>query len=95
MKYVTAFWKGLTHNADGTFSSTKFWQAFGYVVASWVIVVLTMNDRMSAEYLLIYLGAVTAARSFQNYLVARGTTKQEAPNYDLINDPSLRPPREG
>lgn len=73
-----AFIKGLTHNADGTFSSTKFWQAIGYIIASIIMLKLTWAGTMSAEYILIYLGAVTAARSFQNYLVAKAP-KKEAP----------------
>jgi|GEM_PF-6911690 len=72
---MRALWRHLTYNADGTPSSTKLWQAVGYTIASWIIVYLTMHGAMSAEYLLIYLGALTAARSFQNYLVAKGQSR--------------------
>ncbi len=69
---MRVLWRHLTHNADGTPSSTKLWQAVAYTVASWIMVYLTLHGLMSGEYLLIYLGALTAARSFQNYLVSRG-----------------------
>lgn len=69
---LRSLWRLLTHNADGTPSSTKFWQAVAYTVASWIMVHLTLHGAMSSEYLLVYLGALTAARSFQNYLVAKG-----------------------
>lgn len=65
IKYVL---HGLSHNSDGTFSSTKVWQGAGYVTAMYVIVLLTLQDKMSAEYLLIMLGATAGARTFQNYL---------------------------
>jgi len=68
MKHVRELYVGLTRNADGTFSSTKFWQAVGYITATWVIVYLTMLDKIEFEYFLAYLTAATAARSFQNYL---------------------------
>lgn len=35
----------------------------------------TLHGSMSSEYLLVYLGALTAARSFQNYLVAKGQAR--------------------
>lgn len=67
-----ALWLLMTHNADGTPSSTKLWQSVGYVVASWIMVYLALHGLMSCEYLLVYLGALTAARSFQHYLIAKG-----------------------
>ncbi len=69
---MRALWRHLTYNADGSPSSTKFWQAVAYTVSSWIMVYLTLQGAMSGEYLLIYLGALTAARSFQDYLVAKG-----------------------
>lgn len=71
MKWLSVLWMGLTHNSDGSFSSTKFWQGFGYLVTTFVIVSLTVQGNMSAEYLLIYLAAVTSARGFQSYLVSK------------------------
>ena len=73
MKYLAILFKGLTHNADGTFSSTKFWQGVGYSVASYVMVILTVHDKMSAEYLLIYLASAAGGRAFQNYLETKKT----------------------
>ena len=67
-------WKHLTHNSDGTPSSTKFWQMVGYVISSCIMIWLTVTNSMSGEYFLIYLGALTASRGFQNYLVAKGKT---------------------
>lgn len=70
-KHLRSLWLLLTHNADGTASSTKFWQTVAYTVASWIMVHLTLHASMSSEYLLVYLGALTAARSFQHYLTAK------------------------
>lgn len=72
---MRALWRHLTYNADGTPSSTKFWQAVAYTVASWIMVYLTLHGVMSSEYLLVYLGALTAARSFQHYLTAKGQAR--------------------
>ena len=77
LKYVL---KGLTHNADGTFSSTKVWQGAGYVTAMYVTVMLTTSGSMSAEYLLILLAATAGARTFQNYLSAKTGKSNEPQN---------------
>lgn len=75
---LRSLWRLLTHNADGTPSSTKFWQAVAYTIASWIMVHLTLHGSMTGEYLLVYLGALTAARSFQHYLTAKaGVTTPE------------------
>lgn len=74
MNWLQDLYIGLTHNADGTFSSTKFWQGIGYGVACYVLVMLTLNDKMSAEYLLILLAATAGGRGFQNYLASKNAT---------------------
>jgi hypothetical protein len=72
MKFITGLWRGLTHNADGTFSSTKFWQCIGYIAATFIVIKMTLNGNLGTEMFLVYVGAITAARSFQNYLSAKG-----------------------
>ena len=81
MKFLRDLWVMLTHNDNGIPSSTKFWQLVGYIVSSWVIVYLTLHDSMSAEYLLIYLGAATASRGFQNYLATKNQANQPSQDY--------------
>jgi len=81
VRWLKALWLGLTHNTDGSFSSTKFWQTVGYICATYIVVALTLSGKMTAEILLIYVGAVTAARSFQNYLTARGQQQQGYSSY--------------
>lgn len=76
IKYIL---HGLSHNADGTFSSTKVYQGLGYVTCMYVIVWLTWNDKMTYEYLLIMLAATAGGRSFQTYLASKSKNHEPTP----------------
>ena len=87
MKSLKNIWWGLTHNADGTFSSTKLWQTVGMVVSTIIVIKLTWTGGMSYEILLVYLGATTAARSFQTYLINKGKEPERRSKHYPIDDP--------
>lgn len=71
--------KGLMHNADGTFSSTKFWQSIGMGVATYVVVLYAQAGTLGTEMFLSYMALVTGARSFQNYLATKKPPGNEPP----------------
>jgi hypothetical protein len=47
--------RGLTHNADGTFSSTKSMQVVGFAFVTWWLTMLVQADAFTEWYLLSYL----------------------------------------
>lgn len=101
--FFVDLWSLLTKNADGTNSSTKFWQTVANITATWIMIHLTVSGLMSAEYLLIYMGALTAARGFQTYLFNKTAIKtqdriamQQQHHEDEDEDePPTKPPRTG
>jgi hypothetical protein len=78
LRTIRELYTGLTRNADGSFSSTKFWQAVVYTVCSWVIIVLTHQGKMSVEYFTLYMLIATGARSLQNYFVNKSSNTKVA-----------------
>lgn len=66
---------GLTAT-NGTFSSTKTFSSVAYITATWVIVYLTLYDRISTEILLVYLGTVAG----HNVLLRKFSPVKGKPN---------------
>lgn len=64
---------GLTRNSDGSFSSTKFWQTVVYTVSTWIMIRITLDEKMTLDFFLVYLAIATGARSFQTFLTNKSS----------------------
>jgi hypothetical protein len=54
-RLIHAFYALFIYDEHGNYSHTRFWSSIAYAVASWVIIELTLNKSMSAEYLFTYM----------------------------------------
>lgn len=66
---LQAFLKALVSTADGKVSHSKLWSNLGFVVASFIVVYLTVVDKLTTEYFLIYL-ASTVSNSTASKIIA-------------------------
>lgn len=62
---------------DGALSHTKFWSNVAYAVATWIMVNLTINSKLTEDYLLWYLATVAGHTSVSKFLSQRGIKKDE------------------
>ena len=52
-------------------SLTKMLQLVGSVVATWLIVYITVHNKMSVDYLMVYLAYVGAIEGWRNFVATR------------------------
>ena len=68
-------------NADGGKPShTKFFSSVGYVITSWVIVYLSIHDKITADFLFTYLGIVSAHTGFSKWVNSKQPKIEETEN---------------
>lgn len=67
---------------SGRLSLTKFWSFIGCAVATWIVVYLTLKDKMSWEYFVAYLGSVGGFSQISKWLAYRykATGQSEVPD---------------
>jgi hypothetical protein len=49
-----------------------------YTICSWIMVLLTLHDKMTVEYFTLYMLIATGARTLQNYFVNKSSNTQVA-----------------
>lgn len=62
---------------DGVASHTKVWSNIAYGVATWIIVHLTLNNRLTEDYLMWYLAIVAGHTTVSKYLASKGKKNDE------------------
>jgi hypothetical protein len=67
MNFLKAIYLGLTHNADGTFSSTKNMRVLGFGFVTWWLTTLVQAGQFSEWYLLAYLVFPFGLRGLQTF----------------------------
>lgn len=67
LRLLSSLWRGLTHNADGSFSSTKVMQVVGFAFVTWWLTVLVHSGNFSEWYLLSYLVFPFGLRGLQTF----------------------------
>lgn len=67
----------LFSEADGSLSHTKTWSNVAHGVATWIMVNLTINSKLTEDYLLWYLAIVAGHTSVSKFLSLRGQKKDE------------------
>ena len=72
MNTLRQLWRHLTYGADGTPSTLTFWTSVAYLTVTFVVIWQTVQDQISTELILVYLGAVAgqtfATRAFNSYV---------------------------
>ncbi len=53
--------RDLCRHPDGRVAISKFWTNIAYLAATWIVIKMTLMDRMTFEILLVYLGVVGSA----------------------------------
>ena len=69
-------------DSTGVPSATKFFSSIAYFVASWVIIRLTLNEHLTVDYYLVYLGVATGHSSFVKFLSTKnnaGKLEEDVP----------------
>lgn len=62
---------------EGKVSHTVFFSSVAYAIASWIMVNLTINSKLTEDYLLWYLAIVAGHTSVSKFLSLRGQKKDE------------------
>lgn len=62
---------------DGVASHTKVWSNIAYGVTTWIIIHLTLNNRLTEEYLMWYLAIVAGHTAASKYLSSKGKKNDE------------------
>lgn len=70
-KLLGSIYRGLTHNADGTFSSTKVMQVVGFAFVTWWLTELVIAGKFTEWYLLAYLVFPFGLRGLQTFASLR------------------------
>ncbi|WP_332751795.1 hypothetical protein [Hydrogenophaga sp.] len=70
-KLLGSVYRGLTHNADGTFSSTKVMQVVGFAFVTWWLTELVQAGTFTEWYLLSYLVFPFGLRGLQTFASVR------------------------
>lgn len=70
-KLLGTLYRGLTHNADGTFSSTKVMQVVGFAFVTWWLTELVRAGTFTEWYLLSYLVFPFGLRGLQTFASVR------------------------
>lgn len=63
---------------DGRFAMSKFWGSVAYAVATWIVIRLTVNEHMTYEILLVYLGTVGSAEVAKKLIEVKYKEKKDA-----------------
>jgi Ca2+/Na+ antiporter len=64
-------WRDMLTRDGNKVSTTKLLQLIGGVVATWVIVKLTLTQQLSAELFVIYLAYVASIDGFSKWILAK------------------------
>ena len=64
---------------DGRFNISKFWMNIAYLVSTWIMVQMTLRDKMSYELMLVYLGVVGSAEVAKKMIELKSKEKPSAP----------------
>lgn len=73
---------------SGKLSLTKFWSFIGCGVSTWIIIHLTLNNKLDWEYFVAYLGSVGGFSQISKWLAYRyssTTTKIDTPPVEVAN----------
>lgn len=69
-------WTDLLTSKGNKVSLTKFLQLVGGVTATWIMVVMTMKDKLTYDLLLIYLTYVGAIEAWSKFVAAKYGIKE-------------------
>lgn len=72
----------LIQTDSGRLSLTKLWSFVGCAIASWIVVVLTLHDKITWEIFVGYLGTVGGFAQISKWLAYRYGVKT-----DVVDDP--------
>lgn len=72
--FISTLYKNLTTD-NGRFSHTRFWSNIAYTVATIVIIHLSLVDRLTENYFVIYLGVVASHASVSKWITATKESK--------------------
>lgn len=56
---------------DGRVSNTMFWSSVAYGVATWIIIHLTNNDKLTVDYFLAYLAVVAVHTGASKFITSK------------------------
>lgn len=62
-------------DGDGAISMTRIWESVCYATCTFIVIWLCVVDKISAEYLLIYIGALATRGSINKALEERYKNK--------------------
>ena len=74
-KSISEFGAKLTTDASGQFSHTKLWSNIGYLTATFIMLKLTYNSKLTEDYFAIYLGVMAGHTVASKWLTAKEDPK--------------------
>lgn len=67
LQFVKSAWAALNFTS-GKFSHLKMWSNVALACATWVIISVTLQEKLTVDLFVVYLGASTGARITDKYL---------------------------
>lgn len=77
---IFSAWRALTYTG-GKFSHLKMWSNIALVVASWIVIKLTLQGSITVDILVVYMASATGARITDKYLTSRNETIRYTSQY--------------
>jgi len=87
--HVKKAWQALTYTS-GKFSHLKMWSNVALVVASWIVIKLTLQGTITVDMFVVYMASATGARITDKYLSSRNENIRHSYQYGA--SPYRRPP---
>lgn len=87
---LRTFLKDLVSTPDGKVSHSKLWSNLGFVVASFIVVYLTIVDKLTIEYFLVYI-ASTVSNSTASKIIAVKYGTTSTPNKQTEDKANANP----
>lgn len=63
--------KIITHAGSDEISLTKCLQLIGGITGTWVIIILTLHDKLTWDMLMVYLGYVAGVDGYSKFMYAK------------------------
>ena len=72
---------GLVQDEHGRFSHSKFWSNIAYGVCTWLMITITLDGKMTVDFMLWYLVIAGGHSAIAKYINARQSGSYQFPDY--------------